>query len=102
MPNYDKGGIFMAQQKTQERTSVPYIVHEGSLARMERQLKRVWIALITAIVALVACNLAWLWYIYQYDFESVEYVQDGRGVNIIGDDNEVSHGTESQSSEANP
>lgn len=33
----------MAQQKTQERTSVPYIVHESSLARMERQLKRVWI-----------------------------------------------------------
>lgn len=52
----------MAQQKTQERASVPYIVHEGSLARMERQLKRVWIALITAIVALVACNLAWLSY----------------------------------------
>ena len=29
--------------------SVPYIVHESSMARMERQVKRGWIALIVAV-----------------------------------------------------
>lgn len=87
----------MAQEK-----NIPYYAHEGAMARMERQLKRLWIALVTAIIALAVCNIAWIWYINQYDFESIEYTQDGRGVNIIGDDNEVSHGTETSYQEAYP
>ena len=42
--------------------SVPYIVHEASMARMERQAKRLWIAVLALIVILVATNGAWIWY----------------------------------------
>lgn len=42
--------------------SVPYIVHEASMARMERQIKRLWITVIALIVMLVATNGAWIWY----------------------------------------
>ena len=41
--------------------SVPYIVHEASMARMERQTKRLWLTVIVLIVMLVATNGAWIW-----------------------------------------
>ena len=44
--------------------SVPYIVHEASMARMERQIKRLWIAVIVAVCLLFASSAifayAWL------------------------------------------
>ena len=42
--------------------SVPYIVHEAAMARMERQAKRLWITVLVLIVFLVATNGAWIWY----------------------------------------
>ena len=79
--------------------SVPYIVHEASMARMERQIKRLWIALIVSVCLLFAGNAAWLycWIQYDYSSETEEYIyqQDGEGTNIIGDSNEVNNGAES-------
>lgn len=71
-----------------EPESVPYIVHEASMARMERQAKRLWIAVLLLIVMLVGTNAAWLY--YESSFEdvvtttTVESEQDGAGVNIFG------------------
>ena len=81
--------------------SVPYIVHELSMARMERQIKRLWIALIVCIAMIFACNAAWIYAWCQYDYSSEEtiYQQDGEGTNIIGDSNEVNNGAESYGSE---
>ena len=42
--------------------NVPYIVHEASMARMERQIKRLWIAVLVLVVMLVATNGAWILY----------------------------------------
>ena len=42
--------------------SVPYIVHEASMARMERQIKRLWITVIVLIVMLVTTNGARIWH----------------------------------------
>ena len=42
--------------------SVPYIVHEASMARMERHIKRLWITVLVLIVMLVATNGVWIWY----------------------------------------
>ena len=42
--------------------NVPYFVHEASIARMERQIKRLWITVLVLIVMLVATNGAWIWY----------------------------------------
>ena len=73
--------------------SVPYVVHEATVARQERQIKRMWIALIVAVAMLFASNIGWL--IYQSQFETLEYSydyqQDGNGNNIIGNDNEVDY-----------
>ena len=83
--------------------NVPYIVHESSMARMERQIKRLWIAVIVAVCLLFASNAAWLYAWCQYDYSSEEtiYQQDGEGTNIIGDSNEVdNYGAESDNSEA--
>ena len=65
--------------------TVPYIVHEGEMARMERLVKRLWIALIVALSLLAITNLAWLW--YESTFVTVSYTQDGEGLNIIGNRN---------------
>ena len=47
--------------------SVPYIVHESSMARMERQIKRLWITIMVLIFMLVGTNASWLWYNSQFD-----------------------------------
>ena len=86
--------------------SVPYIVHEASMARMERQIKRLWIALIVAIVLLFAINAAWFYAWCQYDYSSEEIVvqqdaKDGGNANYIGNDGDIVNGLpESDSSKA--
>lgn len=78
--------------KTQNRPeNVPYIVFEAEMARQERHVKRLWIALIAAIVACVLIVGGFLLYLNQYDFASYDYQQDGQGVNIIGDGNGVDY-----------
>lgn len=86
--------------------NVPYIVHELSMARMERQIKRLWIAVIAAVFLLFASNAAWLYAWCQYDYSSEEIVveqdaQDGGNANYIGNDGDIVNGLpESDSSEA--
>lgn len=63
--------------------------HESILAHMERTVKRLWITIILLIVLHAACIVALLVYLNQYDFESYSYEQDGQGINVIGEDNEV-------------
>ena len=76
--------------------SVPYIVHESSMARMERQVKRLWIALIVVIAMLFASNAGWL--IYESQFATISYEQDGEGINNvnIGEQGDLNNGTESE------
>lgn len=73
----------------EEQMTVPYIVHESAMARNERHIKRLVIALIVSVVMIVASNLAWLyvWNSFEYVGDSTTYSQDGEGVNIIGDEN---------------
>ena len=65
--------------------NVPYIVHESSMARMERQIKRLWITILLLIAMLVVTNGAWIWYESQFsDIETtIEAEQDGSGANIV-------------------
>ena len=77
--------------------SVPYIVHESSMARMERQIKRLWITVLVLISMLVATNGAWIWYESQFsDIETtIEAEQDGSGVNIVSG-GDLDYGAESK------
>lgn len=68
-------------------TSIPYIVYETELARAERHTKRWIIAFFVALGMLFASNIGWL--IYESQYETYYYEQDGEGVNLVGDDNEV-------------
>ena len=61
--------------------NVPYIVHEASMARMERQIKRLWIAVIVSVCLLFASNAGWM--IYESQFETIPYEQDGEGINNV-------------------
>lgn len=87
-------------QKCKERKTaepVPYIVHESAMARNERTIKRLVIALIIAVALIFASNAAWIyvWQLYDYASEETVYTQDGEGVNIIGDRNTAGiYGTE--------
>ena len=76
--------------------SVPYIVHESSMARMERQIKRLWIALIVAVCMLFASNAGWL--IYESQFETITYEHDGEGINSVnyGEQGDLNHGADSE------
>lgn len=80
---------------------VPYIVHEGEVARLERVIKRLFVLCIISICFLVATNVYWIW--YEQQFEDVvtttesEVTQDLKsdkgdavindGVHINGEDN---------------
>lgn len=87
-----KGGIYMNENRTQ----VDYIIFEGEMARSERHIKRLWIALIIAVAAVIITNLAWLYYISQYDFEDYDYTlttRDGGNASFIGGDGDITYGT---------
>ena len=86
---------------TDINVSVPYVVHEAEVSRQERQIKRMWVALIVLAVALFLTNMAWIGVFNSYEYSSEEtiYQQDGEGTNIIGDSNEVNNGAESNNSQ---
>lgn len=76
-----------------QNVSVPFIAHEAAMSRVEKHIKRLWIALIIAVIAIAATNIAWIVYISQYDFESYELVTDGGGnANFIGNDGDIYNG----------
>lgn len=80
----------------ENKTDVPFFVFEGEMARAERYIKRLWIALVVAIASLAVAVIAFMWYLSMYDFASYDYEQTGEGVNIVGDENGVDYnGTES-------
>ena len=78
--------------------SVPYIAHESSMARMERQTKRLWVAVILLIVLMVCTNAAWLYYECQFSdiVTTIEAEQDGSGVNIVSG-GDLEYGAEGES-----
>lgn len=59
----------------EEKTAlIPYYVHEGELNRMERVVKKLWIALLVLFLAFVGTNVGWI--IYESQFETYLYEQE--------------------------
>ena len=74
---------------------IPYAAHELLTANMERQIKRLWIALLVCITLIFASNAAWLYAWCQYDYTSEEIVTvDGKDsvANYIGNDGDIVNG----------
>lgn len=93
----------MAEQKcnhcnsvSRETVQVSFVVHESVVNRLERIIKRQWIALILALFMIFSCFLGFLWFESQFETISYDYEQDGQGTNIIGEMNEVIYGTASK------
>ena len=55
------------KSKEQPSETVPYIVHEGTMARAEIMIKRLWITILLLIALLVGTNGAWIWYESQFE-----------------------------------
>ena len=65
---------------------VPYIVYEGTMARFERTIKRLIIALAITIVLLCASNFYWAYFWSQCDFSDITVdSQDGGNAAYMGD-----------------
>lgn len=78
---------------------VDYIVYEGTMSRMERTIRRLWILVLVLIILLAGSNALWLYEWCQYDYvDEIEttYTQDGSGINMIGDGNGVDYGANSK------
>lgn len=76
----------------EKHADVPFIVYEGAVARQERTIKRLIVALIVSVCMFLLSNLAWLHFVGSYDYETYTYTQDGQGVNVVGDGNGVDYG----------
>ena len=64
--------------------SVPYIVHEGAMARNERTVKRMIIALVASIALLFASNALWLYAWFSYDYVSSVTIDGKEGYSNDG------------------
>ena len=80
---------------TNAPASVPYVVHESTVARMERIIKRQWIALIVAISMLFGAFGLLVW--YESLYETISYEQDGEGINNVnlGEQGDLNNGSKS-------
>ena len=80
---------------TSTPASVPYVVHESTVARMERIIKRQWIALIVAISMLFGAFGLLVW--YESLYETISYEQDGEGINNVnlGEQGDLNNGSKS-------
>lgn len=87
----------MEKEKEILSEPVPYQVFQGEMARAERHIKRLWIALLVCLAILFGTNIGWLIFEAQFDTYYYEATQDGEGLNNInvGDQGDVIYGADS-------
>ena len=78
------------KSKEQHAEPVPFIVHEGTMARAEITIKRLWITILLLIVLLVGTNAGWIWFESQFEYSQTtqEVTQESNHVDnsFIGGD----------------
>ena len=83
----------MSENNKDMPKDVPYIVHEGAMARNERLIKRLIIAITISIILLFACNGMWLYAWMQYDYGDVTLdSNDGGNASFVGADGDIING----------
>lgn len=78
-----------------DNDKISYIAFESEMARHERTIKRLLVALIAAIMLLFISNIAWLLFFNQFEFhtETVMFDTDDGGNNsYIGNDGVINNG----------
>lgn len=99
-------GLEEATEKLPE--TIPYIVyqaemhrqarqHEKEIERSEKHTLKWMIAFFVALAMLFVTNVGWI--IYESQFETISYEQDGEGLNNVnvGEQGDINYGAESQS-----
>ena len=71
---------------------VPYIVHEGAVARLERVIKRLWVLVLALIILFCASNAAWIWWESQFEEVRIEQDNESGYNNFIGNDGDIYNG----------
>ena len=77
------------KSKEQPSETVPFIVHEGMMARAERTAKRLWITILLLIVLLVGTNGAWIWYQSQFEDIAISQENEDGYNNFVGNDGDI-------------
>ena len=80
------------KSKEQPSETVPYIVHEGMMARAERTAKRLWITILLLIVLLVGTNGLWIWYESQFEDIAISQENEDGYNNFVGNDGDIFNG----------
>ena len=82
----------MEEKRTPEK--IDYIVHEGIMVRMERNIKRLWIMCIIIFAAFVVSNICWIYYESQFQDEVVtQDVDTGDGTAVVSGIGDITYGT---------
>lgn len=87
------------QNNTMPET-IPYVVHESEVARLERTIKRLFIICVLLIVVAVGTNAYWIWFEAQFEDIVTTVTQDldsgdggtaiiNDGVHVNGEDQTV-------------
>ena len=80
------------KSKEQPSEAVPFIVHEGMMARAERTAKRLWITILLLIVLLVGTNAGWIWYESQFEDIAISQENEDGYNNFVGNDGDIFNG----------
>lgn len=89
------------KESRQNVEPVPYIVHESAMARQERTIKRLWIALLVSICLWAATVGGVIYYEAQFVDESVwQEVDTGEGDAYIAGIGDVNYGESQTESDA--
>lgn len=95
-----KNKVYTEEEKMM---TVPYIAHQSAAARQERQIRRMWIALVVATALIFASNAIWLYAWCQYDYSSTmeEIIVDAENgnANYIGQDGNIYNGENNSTEE---
>ena len=77
------------KSKEQPSETVPFIVHEGMMARAERTAKRLWITILLLIVLLVGTNAGWIWFESQFEDVAISQENEDGYNNFVGNDGDI-------------
>ena len=78
-----------------DHKDIPYIAFESEMARHERTVKRLLVALALAVALLFASNAAWLIFFSQFDISDTAVTLDSQDTgtnNYIGNDGDITNG----------
>ena len=88
-----KETVYDKLNNEQKAVQIPYFVHEGVAARMERTNKRLWITVILLIVLLVGTNAGWIIHESQFStYEVSQEVDTGEGDAYVAGVGDVNYG----------